>query len=262
MLRDNPLKRKLRSGQPAIGSWLTFGSAVVAEIMGLAGYDAVMIDLEHGFAGLGETVHCLQALSGTPAAGLVRVPANDPVMLKRVLDIGVEGVMIPALGSAAEARAAVAACRYPPAGIRGAAYGMVRASDYGQAREAYLAGADDNLLIIGQIESREGLARIEEIAAVDGLDCLFVGPYDLSGSLGRLGRFEEPEVRDAILDAERRIAGSGVWLGALPSLGRSPADMVRDGVDLVIAAADTGLLREAAAGEVAAFRQGLKEAAP
>lgn len=262
MLRENSLKRKLRAGQPVIGGWLTFGSAVVAEIMGLAGYDAVMIDLEHGFAGLSETVHCLQALSGTPAAGLVRVPENDPVALKRVLDIGVEGVMIPCLGSAAEARAAVAACRYPPAGIRGAAYGMIRASDYGQARDAYLAGAADNLLIIGQIESREGLANIEEIAAVDGLDCLFVGPYDLSGSLGRLGQFSEPEVRDAILDAERRIAAAGVWLGALPSLGRSPADMARDGVDLTIAAADAGLLREAAAGEVAAFRQGLKEAAP
>lgn len=256
MFRENPLKARLRAGQPAIGGWLTFGSAVVAEIMGLAGYDAVMIDLEHGFAGLTETVHCLQALSATPAAGLVRVPANDAVVLKRVLDIGVEGVMIPSVGSAAEARAAVAACRYPPAGIRGAAYGMVRASDYGQARAAYLAGAEDNLLIIGQIESREGLAAIEEIAAVDGIDCLFVGPYDLSGSLGHLGAFGEPAVRDAILEAERRIAATGVWLGALPSLGRSPAAMTRDGVRLVIAAADTGLLRKAAAAEVEAFRQG------
>ena len=257
MALENPLKARLRAGKPALGCWLTFGSSVVAEILGLSGYDAVLIDLEHGFAGLPETVQCLQALSATGAAGLVRVPDNDPVALKRVLDIGVTGVMIPNVGSAEGARAAIAACRYPPAGIRGAAYGMVRASGYGMAREAYLARGDEALLIICQIESRAGLDAIEEIAAVDGVDCLFVGPYDLSGSLGRLGQFTDPGVRAAVLDAERRIKRTGITLGALPSLGRSPAEMVRDGVDLVIAAADTGLLRKAAQAEVSAFRSGI-----
>ena len=262
MLLDNPLKQRLLAGEPALGCWLTFGSAVVAEILGLAGYDAVLIDLEHGFAGLPETVQCLQALSATGAAGLVRVPDNDPVVLKRVLDIGVAGVMIPNVGSAEAARAAIAACRYPPAGVRGAAYGMVRASGYGMSREAYLARANDALLVICQIESREGLDAIEEIAAVDGVDCLFVGPYDLSGSLGRLGQFDDPQVRAAIGEAERRIKASGVIFGALPSLGRSPAEMVCDGVDLVIAAADTGLLSKAARAEVTAFRTGVGAAQP
>lgn len=259
MLRENPLKTRLRAGEPAIGCWLTFGSAVIAEIVALAGYDVVLIDQEHGFAGLPETVQCLQAISATGAAGLVRVPENDPAVIKRVLDIGVDGIMIPSVGSADEARAAVAACRYPPDGIRGAAYGVVRASAYGIDRDAYLASAKDALLIICQIETRDGLEAIDEIAAVDGVDCLFVGPYDLSGSLGRLGRFADREVCTAILEAERRIQGSGVILGALPSLGRTPAEMVRDGACLVVAAADTGLVREAAQAEVTAFRAGCGE---
>lgn len=262
VIPDNPLKQRLQAGEPALGCWLTFGSAVVAEVLGLAGYDAVMIDLEHGFAGLVETVHCLQALSAAGAAGLVRVPDNDPVILKRVLDLGVSGVMIPDVGSAEEARAAVAACRYPPAGGRGAAYGMVRASRYGMAREAYLDQADEALLLICQIESVAGLAAIEEIAAVDGVDCLFVGPYDLSGSLGKLGQFSDPDVRAAIREAESRILGTRAILGALPSLGRSPAEMVRDGVRLVLASADTGLLRKAAQAELTAFQSGLASGDP
>jgi len=254
MYRDNPLTAKLRAGRPGLGCWLTLGDSATAEILGLAGYDCVLMDHEHGAIDLRETLTCLQALSALPAAGLIRVPWNDPVYIKRVLDLGVEGVMVPSVNSAEEARAAVAACRYPPGGVRGAAYPIVRAADYGLARDRYRQTGEGNLLILCQIESAQAVEAVPDIAAVDGVDVLFVGPYDLSGSIGRLGRFDDPEVAALVRRAERAVKDSGRWLGALPSLGRTPADMVRDGADLVIAGSDVRLLRDAARAEVAAFR--------
>lgn len=255
MFRSNPLKARLRAGQPAIGCWITTGVPVLTEIVALAGYDAVMIDHEHGPATLPDALGCLQALQGTSTAGLMRVPWNDPVYVKRALDIGVEGIMFPSISSADEARVAVAACRYPPRGNRGCAYGMVRAADYGLAAADYRARAEDELMVICQIETVAGLANIEQIAAVDGVDCLFIGPWDLSASLGKLGQFDDPDVRDRILDAEAAIRSTGKWLGSLPSLGRTPAQMAEAGVDLVIASAETGLLRDGARGEVEGFRR-------
>ena len=262
MYRDNPLKAKLRGGGAALGTWLLGGWPVAAEILALAGYDCVVMDHEHGFAGLGETVGCLQALSGTATAGVVRVPWNEPVHVKRVLDLGVDGIMVPCVGSAEEARAAVAACRYPPDGIRGAAYGSSRASSYGLARDRYLGTVHDNLLILCQIETARGVEAIPEIAAVDGVDMLFVGPYDLSGNLGRLGRFDDPEVRKVIRGAECAIKATGKWLGSIPSLGRTPADMAADGVDLVVAGAELQFLRDGACAALAAFRAATGRGAP
>jgi 4-hydroxy-2-oxoheptanedioate aldolase len=257
MLRENPLKARLAAGRPALGCWLSWAYPVAAELIGLAGYDCAVIDHEHGFGGLAETVGCLQALSAAGSAAVVRVPWNDPVPIKRVLDLGVDGVMIPSVSTATEARAAVAACRYPPRGVRGAAYGQARAAAYGLDKERYRDTADDALLIVCQIETVQGVDNVAEIAAVDGVDVLFVGPYDLSGSVGRLGRFDDAQVRETIRRAERSIMETGRWLGALPSLGRSPADMVRDGARLVVAGSDAGLLRKAALGEVTAFRSDL-----
>ena len=261
MYRDNPLKARLAAGRPALGCWLSWAYPVAAEVIGLAGYDCVVIDHEHGFGGLAETVGCLQALSATATAAVVRVPWNDPVYIKRVLDLGVDGIMVPSVSTAEEARAAVAACRYPPRGIRGAAYGQARAADYGLAKRRYRDTADDALVIICQIETLQGVDNIGGIAAVDGVDVLFVGPYDLSGSLGKLGRFDDPQVAETIRAAERAIKASGAWLGALPSLGRSPAAMAADGADLVVGAGEVGLLRDAATADVAAFRRAIGDGA-
>ncbi|WP_026870412.1 HpcH/HpaI aldolase family protein [Inquilinus limosus] len=254
MYRPNAAKRKLRAGEPVYGCWQGLGNSLVSELLGLAGYDIVLLDHEHGPASVADAVPCLQALAGTPATGIVRMPWNDPVYAKRILDIGAEGVMVPQVGSKAEAEAAVAACRYPPAGTRGVAYGIARGADFGLAPD-YRETVDDNLLILCQIETRQGVEAIPDIAAVDGVDALFIGPWDLSGSLGKLGRFDDPEVRDTIRRAERAVLDSGKWLGALPSLGRSPAEMVRDGCRIVIAPADITLLRDAARADIAAFRE-------
>ena len=255
MFRENRLKRSLAAGRAALGCWLDMRSAVAAEIVGLAGYDCAVIDHEHGPGSLGDGLALLQALAGTGCTGLMRVPANDPVYLKRALDIGVEGVMIPSVNSAEEARAAVAACRYPPAGLRGAAYGMARGADYGLCGERYRDGCADELLIICQIESLAAVEAIPEIAAVEGVDMLFVGPYDLSGSFGRLGRFDDPEVLALLDRAERAILECGTLYGTIPVKNRPMEMLVGRGCHLVVAGGDIGFVRAGAQAQVDAFRQ-------
>lgn len=254
--RVNRAKERLKAGQPVYGVWHNSADSLTAELLAIAGYDIVLFDHEHGAASLTDGVHGCQAVAGTPATAIVRVPSNDRVYLKRIIDAGAEGVMVPTIGSAEEARAAVAACRYPPGGVRGAAYGIARASSFGLAPEDYLSTVEERLLVILQIETVEGVDAIPDIAAVEGVDVLFVGPWDLSGSIGRLGRFDDPEVRALVRRAERAILDSGRPLGSICSLGRSAAEMVADGAQMVIGPTDLGLLRDAALADLAAFRAG------
>lgn len=255
MAHGNELKGRLAAGRRALGCILETGSPTVAEVMALAGYDGLMIDREHGPADLGDVVAMVRAIRTTPCAALVRVPANDPVELKRTLDIGVDGVMVPAIASAAEARAAVAACRYPPAGLRGMAASVVRASGYGFRTTEYLAGADAALLIICQIESAAAVERIAEIAAVDGADMLFIGPYDLSADLGHIGKPDHSDVAKAIAAVEAAVKRAGKLLGGIVTAGRDAAALFDAGYDLVLTGADVVLLREAARADVEAFRR-------
>jgi 4-hydroxy-2-oxoheptanedioate aldolase len=213
-----------------------------------------MIDQEHGPGSPLDAIGQLHALSATPVSPMIRVAWNDAVAIKRALDLGVEGVMIPAVSSAAEARAAVAACRYPPAGTRGAAYASIRASGYGLDREDYCNRVNDQLLVICQIETLQGVEAIPDIARVPGVDVLFIGPYDLSGSAGRLGGFEDAGVRNLIDRAERGIVDSGVWYGSVPSPARTTAQLVEAGCRLIISGSDVAFVRNGALGEVRAFR--------
>lgn len=254
MYRENVFKQRLLSGERGYGCWLHLCSPIAAEVLALAGYDAMIIDHEHGAGDLVGAIQIMQAISATPAAPIIRVPWNDPVALKRVLDIGPEGVMIPSVNSASEARAAIAACRYPPDGLRGAAYGLVRASDYGLAAKNYFERVQDNLLIACQIETAEAVDAIPEIAAVDGVDMLFIGPIDLSGSIDRLGRFDDPEVIALRERAEDAIKAAGKLLGGLAVPNLSIADMAGRGYDFVTAASDITLLRDAALAQLKDMR--------
>jgi len=223
-------------------------------VLALAGYDFLLIDNEHGPASLTESVSLLQAISGTNVASVMRVPWNDPVYLKRALDIGVESVMIPAIETPEQAVQAVRACRYPPAGTRGSAYQVVRGASYGIGAPDYRETAADNLLIICQIESRLAVENIDAIAAVDGVDMLLIGPNDLAGTIGRLGQLDHPEVTALVERAERGIQQAGRKLGSIAFAGRTFQDMFDRGYDLIAASTDMTLMRDAALGEVAAHR--------
>ncbi|MEI8393092.1 MAG: aldolase/citrate lyase family protein [Rhodospirillaceae bacterium] len=255
MIRDNPVKKRLAEGGRVLGCWLNMVSPIAAEIVGMAGYDFVMIDHEHGPGSFTDAIGLMQAIAAGGACPILRVPWNDTVYIKRALDSGVEGLMIPAVGSAEEARAAVAACRYPPAGVRGSAYGSVRASGWGLYGEQYRDRTADTLLIICQIETVAGVESIAEIAAVPGVDVLFIGPYDLSGAAGALGRFDHPDVGRLIDRAERAILDSGLCYGSIPSPARSLSRLLDVGCRMVIAGSDTGFVRRGAAAEVEAFHK-------
>jgi 2-keto-3-deoxy-L-rhamnonate aldolase RhmA len=251
--RDNRLKQHLAAGGTAVGCWQFTTSPDVAEILGLCGFDALLIDHEHGPGGLESLVAILRATAASETTRLVRVPSNDTVALKRVLDCGVEGVMVPMLESAEQARAAVSACRYPPGGIRGAAYTVTRASDYGTARD-YRDRIEERLLVIGQVESLAAIAAVPEMSRVEGLDMLLIGPLDMSGSAGALGEMDDPAVHDAIARAETAILASGAWLGGVAGSADEARSMFERGYRLVMASSDMHLLREGGRGMVSALK--------
>ena len=254
MATSGDLKQRLIEGRPAIGCWLAMDSPIAAEIVGQAGYDCVMIDHEHGPGTIASAVALMQALGASGCAPYMRVPANDPVLIKRALDAGVAGVMIPAVNSKAEAAAAVAACRYPPRGVRGMAASIVRASNYGADWQDYVQRADDALLVICQIESGAAVDDVEAIAAVAGVDLLFIGPFDLSANLGYLGQPDHPDVRKRIAAVERAAKAAGKLLGAIPTPERSIEDLLAAGYNLILADADSLFLRDGARASVARFR--------
>lgn len=245
-----PLKVRLNAGERLHGCWIEAFSPVMTEIVAQSGYDVAMIDLEHGPGDIMDAVRQLQVLAAHECAPLIRVPSADSNVIKKAMDIGPAGLMVPDIRTAREARDVVSACRYGPRGSRGAAPSLVRASGYGRNLDRYLDDIDEGFLVIGQIESREGAGNIDEIAGVDGLDMLFIGPSDLSASLGALGDFTCEEFADTFSSLERAILGAGKWLGCIPFHDRDAARLYGDGHHLVMSGVDTLLLREAAEADV------------
>ncbi|MDH3595616.1 MAG: aldolase/citrate lyase family protein [Rhodospirillales bacterium] len=254
MKKSAALKARLGTGRPVVGCWLHLFSPLAAEVVAQAGYDCVMIDLEHGAGSLMDAVSLMHAVQGRACAPLMRVPANDPVWIKRALDTGIAGVMVPAVNDAAEAEAAVAACRYPPQGRRGVAPTVVRASAYGTDWREYVDHAAKDLLVVCQIETADGVRNAAEIAAVEGLDMVFVGPFDLSAALGWMGEPDHPEVRTRIDEVEQAAKAVGKRLGGIPTPGRTAEALFAAGYDLVLADFDVLLLRDAARDSVARLR--------
>ncbi len=213
----NTFKAKLKAGQPQLGIWNTLGGNSVPEMLAGAGFDWVLVDCEHSAIEAVEVLPALQAIAGYPGvSAAVRPAANDPVLFKRILDMGAQTLIVPYIQSAAEAEAAVAAMRYAPAGIRGMA-GMTRATRYGRV-ENYHATASDQLCLIVQIESQAGVNALEDIASVDGVDGVFIGPADLSASLGHPGDIGH-------IDVQRTIDG---LLATLDDLGMPAGILVLD----------------------------------
>lgn len=213
MLPKNHFKAALVAGRNTIGLWNTIPGPVAAELLAGAGFDWVMIDTEHSLTDLPETLGMMQAMAGYPVSSLVRLAANDPVLIKRALDLGAQTLMVPYVQTVEEAKRAVEAMRYPPRGIRGMG-GTTRATRYGTVTD-YVARAEQELCLLVQVETAATLPLIEAIAAVDGVDGLFIGPNDLSATMGLPGQVGHPVVVAALEDALRRIDATGKAAGIL-----------------------------------------------
>lgn len=209
----NAFKAGLAAGRQQIGMWNTVPGPVVTEALACCGYDWVVVDTEHSLTDVPDTIGMMQALAAHGVPAVVRPATNDTVLIKRFLDLGAQTLMIPYVQSAAEAEAAVRAMHYPPRGIRGVS-GMTRASGYGAVPE-YFEGAADELCLILQIETALAVDRIAEIAAVPGVDALFIGPADLGMSIGRTGGMADPEVRMLVERAIKAIVAAGKPAGIL-----------------------------------------------
>ncbi|MFC1635791.1 HpcH/HpaI aldolase/citrate lyase family protein [Planctomycetota bacterium] len=208
------LKKRIRSGETLIGCWLNLGSSTTAEIVGTAGFDWVLIDLEHGTGTDKDVLYQLQALEHTPAAAVVRVESYERQRFHRILDLGAEGIMCPRINTVEEAQRAANAMRYQPEGVRGVAR-MVRATDFGTKSQDYFANSKDTLMGIVQVESEQVLHHLDEIAAIDGIDILFVGPSDLSMALGIFGQLDHPRFIDALKTTAAAATKTGKATGVL-----------------------------------------------
>jgi 4-hydroxy-2-oxoheptanedioate aldolase len=240
----NSLKRKLSEGKPCIGSWLLTTSADMAEILAYAGLDFVLIDHEHGQGAIDDAVGQLRAIKGSDCAGILRIPSNDRIYIKRALDAGVHGIMVPNVDNAEQARAVVDACRYAPIGKRGA-FGGMRAMRYGFNPGYYNDVADETLIVV-QVENSAAIDHVAEIAAVPGIDVIFIGPRDLSATLGKLNQFQDPIVQGEIARAEQAILKSGKWLGSTAASGKVARAMAAAGHRFIISGSDATLLGSAA----------------
>ena len=191
------LKQRLAASEAVNGCWLNLGSPLTAEIVGLSGYDWVLIDLEHGAGSEAQLLGQLQGLSATPATPLVRVESHDRRRIQRVLDLGAQGVLVPRISTVEEAREAVDAMHYPPRGGRGMAK-MVRATGFNTRFNEYFSTAAERLLCAVQVETPGILGHLDEVAAIEGVDVLFIGPADLTLSLGIFGQFDHPRYVEAV----------------------------------------------------------------
>lgn len=185
------LKQKLRKGQLSVGSWITLGHSTVAEIFANAGFEWLVVDLEHSVISLGEAENLIRTIELSGVTPLVRTTSNNPDQIKRVMDAGAHGVIVPNVKSIEEAQRAIAAVRYPPAGQRGV--GLARAQRWGNRFQDYLRWLLEESLVIVQIEHIDAVSKLEDILSVEGVDAFIVGPYDLSGSMGIPGQFNAPE---------------------------------------------------------------------
>ncbi|WP_175938361.1 2-dehydro-3-deoxyglucarate aldolase [Caballeronia sp. BCC1704] len=240
----NAFRTSLRAREKLIGCWASLASPIVTELLGVVGFDWMLLDAEHAPNDTLTLIPQLMSLKDSVSAPVVRPPANEPVGIKRLLDAGFVNFLIPFVDSAADATRAVAATRYPPEGIRGVSVGH-RGNRYGTVAD-YFKMANDNISVAVQIESRAAVDAIDEIAAVDGVDALFVGPSDLAAAYGQLGNSNHPDVQAAIAHVFERAHAAGKASGILAPVQQDAERYLSMGCTLVAVCADLGMLRNAA----------------
>lgn len=239
----NRFREALRARERLIGVWCALGNPISTEVLGLAGFDWILLDAEHAPNDVLSLIPQLMALKDSPSAPVVRPSWNDTVQIKRLLDSGFHNFLIPFVQSADEARAAVAATRYPPKGVRGVSVAQ-RNNRYGTV-ENYFEIVNDHIAVVVQIENMAGVEAAAEIAAVDGVDGLFIGPSDLAASLGHLGKPGHPEVQAAMARVFEAAAKAGISSGILAPIEADARRYMDQGVGFVAVGSDLGAFRAA-----------------
>lgn len=250
---ENPLKQKLRAGKKTSGAWLHAASATTAEIMAQAGFDWLLIDMEHGPGDISTLVSQLQGMNGSGVVPIVRVPNNDAVYIKRVLDAGTLGILVPNVQTKQEAEAAYQACKYAPEGIRGIA-GSTRAAAYGQDEQRWLSTANARILVMIQIESPLAVANLDEILQVEGIDVIFIGPRDLATSMGYFNDPSQPAVQEAIATIEAKVAKTGKALATVTGSWANAQEKYAKGYQMLTLMSDAVTLAQMANETVKRFK--------
>ncbi|GHF72198.1 aldolase/citrate lyase family protein [Seohaeicola zhoushanensis] len=237
----NSFKARLKSGDTQIGLWMGLGDPSVAELASGCGFDWMVIDAEHGPNGLRDVLAQLRAV-GERSHAVVRTRDDNRAEIKQMLDIGARTLLVPMIESGAQAREVVRSVLYPPRGVRGVGAALARASDYSGTPD-YLHTANDQICLLLQVESTVGLAALDEILTVEGVDGIFVGPADLAADMGYLGNPGAPEVQTAVNDALGRIRDAGRAAGILTSDRTLAAQYEKTGVNFLAVGSDVGVLR-------------------
>ncbi len=240
----NTFTQAIRAGTKQVGLWVSLCNNISAEVVAPAGFDWMLIDMEHSPNDLQSVLSQLQVFSSHQIPALIRPPAsNDPVIVKRLLDIGTPGLLFPMIESAEDAVLAVAATRYPPRGVRGVG-ASTRATQFGR-RKAYFSSVEAQTTVIVQLESIAALQQADEISKVDGVDGIFFGPADIAADMGLLGQPMHQQVWDAIFAVADRLIENDIAVGTLVGDAKVAADLLNRGFTFVAAGSDTNLLAQA-----------------
>jgi 4-hydroxy-2-oxoheptanedioate aldolase len=252
-LPQNGFKRALRAGAPQIGLWSSLSSNYTVEVIAGAGFDWILLDTEHSPSDLENLLTQLQAAAPYPSHPVVRIPWNDMVTIKRVLDIGAQSLLVPYVSTGEEARKAVSYTHYPPDGVRGVA-GTTRATRFGRVKD-YAKRAHEEICLLVQVETQAALDNIEAICGIEGVDGVFIGPADLHASLGHTGEIANPKVKPMIDDAIRRIRKSGKAPGILTPNEADARHWLECGALFVAVGSDVGILARGAEALAGKFKR-------
>ncbi|ARK09460.1 aldolase/citrate lyase family protein [Fibrella sp. ES10-3-2-2] len=245
---------KLRGAQPLLGTLVSLPSPELSELLSLAGFDWLFIDMEHGALSINDAQRILQAIKNDCSA-IIRVADNNPILIKQALDSGADGVIVPLVNTAAEARQAVESAKYPPLGKR--SVGIARAHQYGLQFSEYLQSANQSVAVIIQIEHQEAVDNLDDILSVDGIDGVFIGPYDLSGSMNKLGDVANPVVQQAIRAVKLACSRKSVPVGLFMQQPDQIAAELASGTRFMAVGTDTFFVWSGAQRTLAAFKAAL-----
>jgi 2-dehydro-3-deoxyglucarate aldolase/4-hydroxy-2-oxoheptanedioate aldolase len=256
--KENYAAKALRAGKKIAGAWAQSNSPLMAEILAEAGYDVVLIDMEHGPGDIMSLVQQIQAMQGEKAVPFVRAPWNDMVQIKRILDAGAYGLVIPYVNTGAEAEAAVRYAKYPPEGVRGIA-GSTRAAHFGNNSLQYFDTANDDIFVFIQIETSTSVKNLDDILAVPGVDGVVIGPMDLATSMGFRGRPDTPQVQEAITVIEKKLIAAGKVLCTICGDFEDARAKYDRGYQMILLVSDTVTLGKAARNAMERFNAYLQE---